>query len=291
MKNYLLRIGILSFFIFGASCKFDKSSNQSFNNEISTVGEGLSVDEVFVKTDNEQLDDNTFFYGQKVLTNFENMDGFTIENGKYYPQMAVTVTDENDNVVMQNNYLFNTDEGLNKSLRTIYGELILANPFQSTKKYTVSYKITDTRGDGVFTSKMDFNVLPNPDIKVQESGITAAEVYIFNSDTRRVITNNEVKFNENLQFQFEGLKGYTVKEGFIALGLSITAKDASGYQIVHNTDAFENTLLTQAQVDQGVGGTLTLSRGILTNPVTWEVKIWDKNSEAIIAAKTEMEVK
>jgi hypothetical protein len=161
----------------------------------------------------------------------------------------------------------------------------------SGEKYTASYDISDERGEGTFTSTMDFEILPHPDITVNESGLKAQEVYIFNTDSKTVITNSETKFGDNLQFQVEGLQGYTVVDGLVALGLSIKVEDAKGKQILFNKNAFENTLITEAQIAQGVGGTLVFSKGMISNPVTWEVVIWDMNGDASLKGTTQLNVK
>ncbi len=290
MKHYVLGIAILAFLIFATACKFDKSVSKNFNTSISTEGDGLSADEVYLSTDSERLDDNVFIYGQKIYTNFENMDGFTVENGTYYAKMGVEVTSDSGEVVMQSDNLLDSSKGLDVSLKTLYGELILAQPMHSGKKYTASYNISDERGEGTFKSTMDFEILPNPDITVNESGLKVQEVYIFNTDSKTVITNSETEFGDNLQFQFEGLQGYTVVNGFVALGLSIKVEDAKGKQILYNKNAFENTLITEAQIAQGVGGTLVFSKGKLSNPVIWEVEIWDMNSDASLKGTTHLNV-
>lgn len=286
----MLRIGILTFFVLITACKFDKSVSKNFNTSISTEGDGLSAGEVYLSTDAERLDDNVFVYGQKIYTNFENMDGFVIENDKYYAKMGVEVISESGEVVMQSNNLLDSSAGLDASLRTLFGELILAQPMHSGAKYTASYDISDERGEGTFTSTMDFEILPNPNITVKESGLKAQEIYIFNTDSKSVITNSETQFGDNLQFQFEGLEGYTLVDGFVALGLSIKVEDARGKQILYNKNAFENTLITEAQIAQGVGGTLVFSKGMINNPVTWEVEIWDVNSDARLKGTTQLKV-
>lgn len=291
MKNYLVPIGLVTFLIFGTACKFDKSVSKDFNTSISTRGAGLSVEEVYLTTDSERLDDNVFIYGQKIYTNFENMDGFTIVDGMYYTNMGVKVTAVDGEVVLQNDNLLDVSKGLDAALKTLYGELILAQPMHSGEKYTAEYYIADARGTGTFTSKMDFEILPNPDVKVEENGLKVQEIYIFNSDHKSVITDSKIKFGDNLQFQFEGLKGYTLVEGFAALGLSIKVVDAKGKQILYNKNVFGDTLVTEPQIAQGLGGTLVFSKGNLSNPITWEVEIWDLNNEARIKGSTRLTVK
>ncbi len=290
MKKNFFKVLVFTLGVFLAGCKLDKSKTQNFNNHITSSAEVLSADEVYVTTDEEQLKDNTFVYGQKIFTNFENMNGFTTKDDRFYPQMDVIVTSEVGDTVLNVNDLYDAKKGLSTKLKTLYGELILATPIHSGKSYTAIYNIRDSKGEGVLSSEMDFSVEPNPSITVEESGLSAQEIYLFNTDSRAVNTTGIVFFNDKLQFQFEGLTGYKEVEGFVALGLSIKVVDAKGMQIVYNTDAFENTLLTKSQIDEGVGGTLIMTKGRLSNPVTWDVEIWDKNSDARIKGTTQLQV-
>lgn len=289
MKYQIFKSTVLVlFFLMG--CKFDKSVSKDFNTSISTEGNGLSVDEVIVSTDAERLDDNVFIYGQKLTTDFENMQGFTVENGLYYAKMGFEITNADGEVIMKEDNLLDTAMGQDASLKTLSGELILAQPMHSGQKYMVKYHITDEKGGGTFSSKMDFEILPNPAIQVQESGLKALEVYVFNKDTQRVITNAETNFDNIMQFQFDNLEGYTVVDGFVAIDLSIKVADAKGEQILYNKNAFENMPLTEADLEEGIGGVLVFSEGIINNPVTWEVEMWDMNSEARLKGVTQLNV-
>ncbi|GMN10973.1 hypothetical protein MTsPCn9_27150 [Croceitalea sp. MTPC9] len=287
MRHYILPLTILITFVFTTSCN---TSERGFENKISTSEEGLSAKKVYVTSDDKQLSENVFFYGQKIHTNFENLDGFSVEDGTYFPQMSIEVTTTDGKRVMFNDNLLDSNKGYNVLQKVLYGQLILATPMQSGEKYIAKHYINDTKGGGEFSSEMYFTIKPNPRIMVKESGLQAKEVYIFNQNTKLVIADGKVEPKENLQFQFEGLQGFELENGLISLGLSINVFDAKGKKIVTNSDAFENTMITTAQLAQGIGGTLVFSEGLINNPVTWEVEIWDKNGNSRIKAGTELEV-
>ncbi|SFW41910.1 hypothetical protein [Cellulophaga fucicola] len=291
MKNNIIRLFAISTIVAATSCNFNKSINKDFATGLKTTGDGISASSVDITVNNEEASSDKYTYGQTIVTTFNDIDGFTVEDGKYFPKMAVAmVSKKGDTVFANSDLLPNSASGLSSIKRQLKGQVILANPILSGDTYNLIYTISDLKGDGVFVSKMPVELIKDSNIKISSEKLGYSEGYIMSATHKSVITNRKVGFNDKLLFIFEGLKGFTTKDGFVELGMTMTVEDYNGTVILDQPDMFLNQKATQAQVSQSIQASLVLTKGTLENPLKWHIKIWDKNSKAKITAETLLEV-
>ena len=286
-RNQILTLAILGLM---TACNFSKSVSKDLMTGLSTEGNGLSADEVYISNGNQTVTDNTFVYGDQIFINFENVDGFVIENGNIYPEMQVVVVSKAGDTVLQNTNLLGGKaiEGISANLK---GNVTLAAPIYSGDTYTVNYTITDTKGVGTFSSELELKLERDAKIKLNPSGLSLKEAYIFNQDNRTVITNGQIGFDKNILLDLQGLGGYKMLSERASLGMLVKVTDAKGKIILDLPDLLENRELTETQIQTGLGSTIIINRGLLANPITWEVKVWDKYSGTTLTVKTEVQVK
>lgn len=275
-----LTIIILGFLV---ACNTKTSEKPHVANTLTTRAEGLAVDTVFVSTEAVQPGENTFFYGQTFYTNFKDISGFKIVNGDYFPELEVVVVSKAGTVLLENKNLFG-GLGQPQDVSTLHGLLILANPIFSGDTYTARYKLYDTKGDAAYFSEMDFKVIQDPHIEIEENGLKVREVYLFNKFKDMVFTDGIVGFDESISLDFQLLEGYKIKNNKIELGMEIHVTDAAGVEITKSKDALENHSYDVIRDEDVIQSTLILTKGRLKNPITWQVRLWDKNSDAELTA-------
>ena len=289
MKNFKI-LGALTAMVFATACNFNASYNKDFATGITTSGNGISAERVYLTDGENGLKTRNFRYGQKIYTNFENLEGFEIENGQYYPDMNVYVMSKKGDTILNFPDLYEGSP-IDASINTLNGQVILADPIRSGEEYTINYQILDSKGSGSFSSKMDFKVKADESIKVTKSGLDFNEVYIINGETLEVITNNTMGPNKNVYFNFQGLSGYEVIGDEADLGLKVKVTDANGNIIVNEADVFDGQRVRVTDLKNGFASTLVMSTGRINNPLKWQVEVWDKNSDAKLNAVTEISVK
>ena len=282
-------IGALSAIVLATACNFNASFSKDFMTGITTSGNGISAEKVYVTDGEEGLKTRDFKYGQKVYTNFENLEGFEIENGQYFPDMSVWVVSKKGDTVLQQSNLYGS-KAIDASMNTLNGNVILAKPIQSNESYTMHYNIKDGRGDGSFSSNMDFKVKPDESIIVTKNGLDFDEVYIMNADTGEVITDNKVKSDQKIYLYFQGLYGYSETGNEAELGLRVEVTDAAGKTIIEEADIFDKHYFNATELQSGIASTLVISPGSVDNPWKWQVVLWDKNSDAKLNAVTEISI-
>ena len=74
MKTRMSVITLL--FISLISCDFGKSVSMDLLTGLSTIGDGLTCDDVYISDGENKLNRNSFKYGEKFYLNFENIKGF-----------------------------------------------------------------------------------------------------------------------------------------------------------------------------------------------------------------------
>ena len=291
-KNTIICLAITTILLtLSASCSFNKSVKKNFSIGLITKGDGINVDEVEVTLDDQILDDNTLIYGKTLVTTFSSVDGFTEENGKYYPNLAVAViSKKGDTVLKHSSLLQNSASGLDLSMKDLIGQVSFAAPIFSEETYTMLYTLTDLKGDGILTFSLEIDLIKDPNITINTEKLGYGEAYLFSPDRKSVITNRKVGFNDKMLFIFEGLEGFTKKDGTVEIGMTMLVKDDNGRVVLDQPDMFLNQKINPALVQQSIQASLIITEGAISNPVKWQIKIWDKNSDAKITAKTLLEV-
>lgn len=66
--------------------------------------------------------------------------------------------------------------------------------------------------------------------------------------------------------------------------MEIHVTDAAGVEITKSKDALENHSYDVIRDEDVIQSTLILTKGRLKNPITWQVRLWDKNSDAELTA-------
>ncbi|MFS4416600.1 hypothetical protein [Maribacter sp. 2307ULW6-5] len=287
MKRMAIRQTLRSMALTGmflaTACKGNNEAPVNVEHTISTRSAGLEVARVFVGADEIQPAENTFVYGQTFYTNFEDMDGWVIEDGDFFPELEVHVVSQQGDTLLVNKNLFG-GYGQPQDVPVLHGSLTLAYPFLSNEDYTVHYKLYDAKGGAAFYTEMELSLVPDPRIEIVEDGLTAQEVYLFHERDGKVIGDGNLPVGPPLSMDFQMLEGFTPKGGKMELGMAILVTDASGHKVADVKDALANTSYDLLGPKEVVKSTLTLSKGRIKNPLQWQVRLWDKISGAELTA-------
>jgi hypothetical protein len=225
--------------------------------------------------------------------NFDDVKGFAKENGNVFPGLVMAVISQAGDTVWQTDNLYSQyTEGFNYSPLKLTADLTVAAPIRSKNEYSLFIDIWDNKGEGTFKTKFDFKVRENELIMVETSGVSYDETYLFSQGSNKVITENKIRFNDNIYIIVEGLKGFKEEYGMVYPGLSMKVLDAANNIIVNSEDLFVNyseTGVSAADVTARVSAHFfSISGDKFINPLHCETVIWDKKSPARIKVKTDM---
>jgi hypothetical protein len=290
MKPKVLVFIALSMILF--SCDFRKSINKDLITGLFTKGNGLSSEDVYLTNGEEKIKGNSFPYGEKVIVRFETIEGFKKENDRVFPGLRLFVIDQAGDTILKYDDLYaEMAEGTDISPLVLYASLVVAKPIHSGNKYSLNVNIWDKKGKGTFTAKLDFDVVPNKEIKIESKNITYDEIYLFSQERDAMILKNEVKFNENIYMLFDGLSGFTEEGGKVLIGLSMRLTDAEGTLILNEEDMMGNDGLSASDLKTQLAPNFIFSGSVIKNPVTCEINVWDKKSDNKIKASVKLNVK
>lgn len=287
MKNKIVVIALSLLSLF--SCNFSKSVNVNLLNGLTTKGDGLSCDEVYLSDGEEKINRSSFVYGEIFTVYFENIEGFNKIDNSVFPGMSLSVTDEDENVVLEYEDMYaDYSDGIDLSPLVLSAVITAAKPMTSKNSYTLQINIWDKKGDGTFEAKMDFDIVSNDHIKIESNGVSFDEIYLFSQERGVTITGNNAFFNENIYMMFEGLDGFTEEGGNVYAGLSITAKDADGEVILDEEDLLGDSGMEATAFKSQLAPNISFSNQNIKSPVTIEIEIWDKKSENSIQSMAEL---
>ena len=289
MKNKVFIIALALFTI--QSCEFDKSINTDLLTGISTKGDGLSCENVYLSIGDQETNSTTYVYGETFYVNFNDINGFTKVGESVFPGLGLFVLSAEGDTVMQEHDLYaDSTKGFALSPLLLSTNITVATPMLSNKKYSLYINIWDKKGKGTFTAKMDFNIVPNEHIKIESSNVKYDNIYLFSEKNNTTITDNKVTMGDNNFLIFEGLTGFKDENGKANFGLSIKATDATGTIIVNEADLIGEAGMDIAELNKQIAPNIIFSGSEIKNPISLEIVIWDKASEAKIKASSNLEL-
>ncbi len=274
------------------SCQTDKSIKKDLMTGLTSKGNGLSCDNVYLSKDNIKINRKSFIYGEKFYLNFDNITGFKKVNNLAFPGMELLIIGLGGDTIMYNPDLYeNNIEGVDLSPLLLKANITVAKPIHSKNNYILRINIWDKKGTGTYQSEMDLEIVSNDKITMESNDISYDEIYLFSSVTNSVVTDNKVSLNEKIFFIFEGLKGYLEQDGKATIGISMKATDFDGNVIIEETDLLVDSTIEISVLNEQVTPSFIFLESGIKNPVDCEIIIWDKNSDNKIKVSTNLEIK
>jgi hypothetical protein len=277
-----------------SGCQFSKSVKKDMLSGLTTTGNGLSCDDVYLSLNDKRTEKNSFIYGQKIWVVFNDIKGFRAESSKTFPDMNITVTTiAGDTVFHQKDLYSGYPEGLSYSPLQLKGSVTLASPLQSGSEYLIMIDIKDKKGSGAITSKLKFTVIKDDKIKVELSKVSYKEIYLFSRSKEAVITDGKINYNDEVYIIAEGLSGFTEENGLVFPGLSLSGTDSTGIKILDYSDLFSDYSrkgLSTTDFSKSVSVHFKITGSGLKNPFHTVMNVWDKKSDARLKAVADLEV-
>ena len=278
-----------------SGCQFSKSVNKDLLSGLLTKGDGISCDEVYLTIGDKKINRNTFVYGETFVVNFNKIEGFNNENESVFPDMSLLVLSmEGDTMLFAEDLYSNYPDGIKLDPLLLTSEVTVAAPMRSGREYKLNVGISDKKGDGAFSARLIFKVVPSDKIITESTGVGYNEIYLYSGDQEKVIVDNKVGIDETTYFVFEGLTGFKEDGGMVYPGLSIKGTDKGGKLILDFKDLFADyseTGLSVTDFNKRVLSNFTLSGTEILNPLHCEILIWDKKGDAKIKSAADLEVR
>jgi hypothetical protein len=274
-------------------CQFSKSVKKDLISGLTTTGNVLSCNDVYLMLNNEKTTLNSFRYGERIYIYYDDIQGFTRINGKVFPAMEIAIVNQTGDTVLYSEDLYSgRTEGMDFSPLKLSADLTLASPIKSKGKYTLNVIITDNKGPGTYSSKLKFSVIPdNQIIVIPSNGVTYDEIYLYSQVKDKVITDSKIAFNDNIYIMIEGLKGFREENGRVFPGLSLIATDSVDDEILNYDDLFKEYTETGIAVSDFTSRVSThfkVTGDEFNNPFHCELVVWDKKSTARINVTSDM---
>ncbi len=286
MKNYLLLTALLFTFF---SCDFNKSVNKDLITGLTSKGDGISCEKVYLSDGQREIKKSEFIYGEKFYFNFKNLKGFTKEGSLVFPGLEMVVVNmEKDTVLHELDLFKDQPGGLDINPLDLNANLVVANPVHSNMEYVVFINIWDKKGSGTFNSKMKFNVVSNEKLTVESTNMIYDEIYLFSETSGNAITDNNVKVGDKVYMICEGIDKFYEEDGRAYLGISINAKDSKGNTILDTGNLLQDIAYDATELKKRVTASVVFTPGGINNPIHCEFLFWDKKSESKIKVSTEL---
>ncbi len=294
MKRIASSIILILFLLF-SSCEFNQSIHTDFLTGATSRGNGISCEHVDIIINEKIETRNTFTFGENVVIYFYQMDGFEQFEGKIFSGLSLTILNsKNDTLVNYLDLLSENEEGLDYQDSSITASFNVISKSEENEELKLYIKIWDKKGEGTFDYTLPFYIKQNEFLEVETSGLEFDQVYLWNKTKKIVIVDNILNSEDETQIFFNGIRGFTEKEGMVYPKFQIEIIDNNENIVISSENLlskFEQTGIVLADFENNpVFATFSFVDGQIYNPVKMKVMISDINSEKFIKLTTDLEI-
>lgn len=274
------------------SCQFNKSVEKNLNSGAFISGNGLTTDEVIIKTDNKAEDRNDFFYGEKVNFVFENVNGFTKEDGKVFPGMSMyIIQNEKDTVFSNPDILKNYDKGTDLSPLELTAFFTAALAFKNEEKYKLLITIWDKKGKGTLKYELEFLVKESNLLTIKSNGLNYSNIYLWNETLQKPVFDTNINADDLYILILDGVEGLEPIEDKVFPIFALDLSDSEGNKIISSTNilsSIENQGASAEDLKKQVYAKISFTEGSFANPCKLFARLKDKNSSKEIVIEGEL---
>ena len=127
------------------ACNFSVGTNKDLITGLSYSYNGFAVDEVLlVGPDNVAKSDNEVQLNTKIAIVIQGLRNYQLQDGKAFPGLALTVTDNTGSAILDEADLFADSEGYSEADAAILrGAVTVADPMKSGETYHLKMRVWD----------------------------------------------------------------------------------------------------------------------------------------------------
>jgi hypothetical protein len=275
-------------------CQFSRSVKKDLVSGLTSAGNGLTCEEVYLTVDKKRTSSPSFNYGELVYLIFRDIKGFKQENGNSFPFMQILVTGmSGDTLLLVDDLYSEYKDGMNYSPLQLTATLTVATPIKSGGEYLLTVVIKDRKGPGTYISKLKFTVSGTDKINAEPLNVSYNEIYLYSQGKGKVINDARINFDDDIYIIVEGLKGFKEENGKVFPGLSLTGTDSKGNAILDYPDMFSDydaSGMEASDLAARVSPSFKLTGTEFDNPLHIELIISDKKSNARLKINTNLTV-
>ncbi len=271
----------------------ERNSFKDLINGTTAKGDGLSCEVISMEINGRAEERNSFVFGENVNLMFNEMSGFTKENGNVFPGLSMyIVNNEKDTVLSEPDLItdFVPDTGLTLQLQTNFIAALLHN---NDEKYIAYINIWDKKGDGTFSYKMPFTVKDAGLLDVTANQVSNDNIYLWNESDNAPVLDKNINQEDVLMLILEGVTGFKEINGMVFPEFSIELTDKKRNIILKNPDLFskyEATGIRMEDLKKQAHARITFQKGRVESPCTLKAVLKDRHSEKQIVVETELEI-
>lgn len=158
MKKHLI---IPALAVLAMACTFSAGVKKDLTTGLFYSNNGLSVSEVyFVGPDNTPLSSNKVAVGTTVAIVIQGIENYELKDGKAFPGLSLSVTDDAGTAVLSNDDLFAGGEGYSPTDASVLrGTVTVGDPMVAGKTYHVKLNAWDkNKKESTITAEIDIVV-------------------------------------------------------------------------------------------------------------------------------------
>ena len=275
------------------SCTYKKSIEKDLDTGATSVGDGLSCDNITLDVNGEIEARNEFVDGERVTVNFNNMKGLTKVGGKFYFGLSIEIKSKSGKIVEQNDDLFADSKGYDIDPITPMAYFNAVFNDEMSKDYIVKIKIWDKKGKGTFNYELPYSIKENQVLSIKSNGLNPVSVGLFDLTHEFRVGKKQLNQADEYDFRIMGLDGFRVENGKVFIAASLKITDANGKVILNGDNLFSDYIDSGSpaeKVSELVSLKFNLGAGKIAAPVSVESVVSDLKTGKSLTVKAKMDL-
>jgi hypothetical protein len=202
---------------------------------------GLSVEDAYLTVDSKKVS-SSVPYGSTVILTIIGADGFTLKDGKAYPDASITVKTKTGETVASLTGLFDElaatglDAGEMKKGVTL--SLVCQDPLKMNEEYLCEFELKDKNGKGTIKISNTLKMQLLDGTTYKSGGITAKGIFYSRNNETTSLNEAMLSPGDKLNAYFSGLKGFKEENGNVWIDAAVSLQDKSGATLLEFKDLF-----------------------------------------------------
>ena len=268
MKKLILSIAVTTGLILSAC---NAGVKKDLLSGLNITNNGLSVEDAYLSVGDKKISGSSVPYGSTVILTITGADGFTLKNGKAFPDAGITVKNKAGETVANLGGLF--DEYATSGLdprevsKGVTLSLTCQFPIKMNEEYFCEFILKDknSKGEIKISNTLKMEMIAGTNYK--PNGLTTDGIFYSKNNDKTTLNENTISAGDELNAYFSGLKGFKEENGMVWPDAVIDLQDMSGNSLIKFPDLFagyDSTGVAVSDAEKLI--TLTLQTGDKTTP-------------------------
>lgn len=259
------------------SCSFKRSHIPASS---KLTENGLTPERVFIQINEDTVNRNEFYYGEKVYFEFSNLDGFQWLDELIYPGMSLLIKQGDDTLFHRADIFPELDKGTDLQGIDLVAYVRMIFSYRQNENFLLSIRLWDKKGTADCHFEMPFKIKTNEKLQINENGLGFKSIYLWDKANDQSLNSNKNTGSDELLIFYEEVSGFNAHNDTIFPAYSILITDSLGHVGISDKNIFADFApigIPLKDLDQLFPLSFKIDGGLSSGTLNFTGRLYDLN--------------